>query len=216
MCDTGKSIKTGILLLIGGFGLTCLSAHAEASDIDELCSGTASLTTGQWARYAADAAFMREKVEIRYAIVGTEADHYWMEFEAAMPTGTGATIIKILIPGWPFAVESIKKAQMQLPVVQAMDPIPPMEMPPANIQKDNLSGPLRMACEEREDGVQDTVTVPAGTFSALRIPLKVMDDEIWISSSVPFGVIKIADAEGNGLELIDFGNDAESAILDKP
>ena len=55
--------------------------------------------------------------------------------------------------------------------------------------------------------VQETVTVPAGTFSATRIPLRRMGKDIWLSSSVPFGIVKLADADDKGMQLIAYGDD---------
>lgn len=209
-------MRNSVLVLVSILGMTCLDALTAASDVSGLCSGSASLSNGQWARYAADAPFMKEKVESRYAIVGTEAAHYWMEFEAAMPMGNGAMIFKFLISGWPFPEGSIKRAIMQMPRIPGTDSIPPMEMPPSGVQKDNLSEPIRMACEEMEKGVQESVTVPAGTFSATRIPLRRLGKDIWLSSSVPFGIVKLVDADDKGMELIAFGSDAKPAITEMP
>ena len=37
-----------------------------------------------------------------------------------------------------------------------------------------------------------------------------------VSPDVPFGVIKLADADGKGLELLAYGTDAESSITETP
>jgi hypothetical protein len=216
MRNKGKTAADSVLCLAICFGLTGFAVPATASDVDGPCSGAIGLSVGQWASYATDAPLMRDKVKSRHAIVGSEESHYWMEFEAATPTGQGAFVIKILIPGWPFTVEDIKRALMQLPRVEGMEPIPPMEMPPQNIQKDNLSEPLQMACDEKDKGVPESVTVPAGTFSAMRIPVRKLGKDVWLSSNVPFGIVKMADAEGNGMEVIAFGSDAEPAITEMP
>jgi len=216
MNNSGKGLRMHHLILLSCLGFACFANPAVASDIEELCSGSAGLTNGQWARFAVDAPFMKKRVENRYAIVGSEADYYWMEFEAGMPMGMGATVMKILIPGWPYEQGAVKRALMQLPQIEGMDAMPPMEMSPGSIQKDNLSGPLRMACEEIEFGVQESVTVAAGTFSAIRITVKQLGKDIWLSSSVPFGIIQLVDEQGDGVELIAYGSDAEPAITEMP
>ncbi len=94
--------------------------------------------------------------------------------------------------------------------------MPPMEIPPGSAQKDNLSDPIRLACEELEKGVPESVTVPAGTFSATRIPLRRLGKDIWLSTSVPFGIVKLVDADDKGMQLIAFGSDAEPAITEAP
>jgi hypothetical protein len=209
-------VNVRVLLLALSIGVAFHARPATASDIDGLCSGAVGLSNGQWASYAADAAFMRNKVEYRYAIVGMEAGNYWLEYEAAVPTGQGSIVMKILIPKWPHAKDEVTRAMMQLPIVQGMDAIPPMEMPPSSIQKDDPADPIRMACAEAEKGVDESVTVPAGTFSARRIPVRQMHKDVWLSSEVPFGIVKTADEEGYGLELTAFGDDAKPAITAVP
>ena len=216
MNNDALSVKNTVFVLISSLALACLAAPAVASDVGGLCSGSLGLTTGQWARYATDAPLMKERMKSRYAIVGMEADHYWLEFEAAMPMGNGAMIIKLLIPDWPYPEESVKRALMQMPRIEGMDSMPPMEMPPSGVQKDNFSEPIRLACENMDEGVQESVTVPAGTFTATRIPLRHLGKDIWLSSSVPFGMIKLVDENDMGTILMAFGSDAEPAITEMP
>jgi len=40
--------------------------------------------------------------------------------------------------------------------------------------------------------------------------------DIWVSQDVPFGVVKIAERNGKGLELMEYGSNAESAIKEIP
>lgn len=187
-----------------------------ASDIEQLCSGAVELTEGQWANYAVDAPFMKDKLNNRYAIVGTEGDHFWMEYEAGMPMDNGAMVMKVLIPGWPYGDDAIKRAMMQLPTPEGAEPMPPMEMPASSIQKDDLAEPIRMACEEIQNGIEDTVTVPAGTFSTLRISLRQIGKDVWVSDDVPFGIVKLADAQDKGTVLTAYGDDAQPAITAEP
>jgi hypothetical protein len=202
------------LLIVLGIGL--LPTLAAASGASELCSGSINLTEGQWARFAVDAPFIVERLESRYAIVGSEGSDYWMEFEIATPMGNGNVIMKTLIPGWPYAEGKIKRALMQLPFGEGMEAMPPMEMPPSSMKKDDPANPIRMACDELENGVEESVTVTAGTFRATRISLRREGKDIWLSSEVPFGIIKFADQDNKGMELMAIGNDAESGITAEP
>lgn len=204
------------MLLALSLGVGFQAVPAAASNVEALCSGAIALSDGQWAGYAVDAALMRDKQKYRYAVVGTEAGNFWLEFEAAMPMGQGAVVMKILIPGWPYAKDAVTRALMQLPIIEGMDAMPPMEMPPSSLQKDDPADPIRMACAEAENGVNESVTVPAGTFSALRVPVRQMSKDVWLSSDVPFGIVKTADEEGYGLELTAFGDDAKPAIMAAP
>lgn len=204
--------RVPMIMLVAGF----LPAFAAASGVGELCSGSISLSNGQWARYAVDAPFLKDRLDNRYAIVGTDGGHYWMEFEMGVPMGNGSTIMKILIPGWPYAEGAVKRVMMQLPIVAGMEASPPLEMPPTSIKNDDPANALRMACAELENGVNESVTVAAGTFSATRIPLRREGRDIWLSSEVPFGIVKFVDADNKGMELIAIGSDAEPGITAKP
>jgi len=216
MDENELRVKYFVLVLTTSLTLTSPGAPVAASDVSALCSGSVTLSSGQWARYTTDAPLMKEKMESRFAIVGTEEDHYWMEFEASMPIGNGAMVIRVLIPGWPYPEGSIKRAMMQMPRIEGMDSMPPMEMPPGAVQNDQLSEPIRIACEGIENGVVETVTVPAGTFSATRIALPSLGKDIWLSPGVPFGLVKLADADNNGTILVAYGSDAQSAITEMP
>jgi hypothetical protein len=216
MNNTRKAMRNYALILLNGLWVACIASPVAAGDIEGLCDGSAGLINGQWARFAVDAPLMKKRVENRYAIVGSEAGHYWMEFEAGIPMGMGASVMKVLIPGWPYQEGAVKRVLMQMPRIEGMDAMLPMEMSPGSFHMDSLSGPIRMACEEIETGVQESVTVEAGTFDAIRISLKQLGKDIWLSSSVPFGIVQLVDDHGDGVELIAYGNDAEPAITEMP
>jgi hypothetical protein len=216
MSNGEKKVSIFVFFLAVSLGYDPFVLRAAAADIDRLCNGAVALSIGQWASYAVDAPLMQDKIENRFAIVGAEADYYWLEYEAATPIGDTGMIMQFLIPQWPYAEGAITRVIMQMPTIQGMDPMPPIEMPPSTVQKDDLASPIRMACAELKKGVEETVTVPAGTFSALRIPLRPLGKDIWISPDVPFGMVKLVDAAGNGTVLHAFGSNAESAVTATP
>ena len=124
-------------------------------------------------------------------------------------------ILQFLVSGYPYDPDSVQRA------IGKMNPaLPAMEYPgvmaATMATNDNLSEPMRMACEEEDNGVQESVTVPAGTFIALRIPLPRLGKDIWISPEVPFGVVKMVEPDGKGLELIAHGTGATSSITETP
>ena len=209
-------INTCKIALIIMLGIGFLPTFVAASGIGELCSGSISLSNGQWARFAVDAPFIKDRLDSRYAIVGTEGSDYWMEFEIATPMGNGSTIMKVLIPSWPYAEGIVKRVLMQLPMVEGMDGMPPMEMPASSMRNNDVAEPIRMACAELETGVEESLTVTAGTFNTTRIPLRSLGKDIWLSSDVPFGLVKMADTDDKGMELMAFGSDAEPGITAKP
>ena len=209
-------INTGKIALMMMLGTGFFPTFAAAAGIGELCNGSISLSDGQWARFAVDAPFMKDRLDSRYAIVGTEGSDYWMEFEIATPMGNGSTIMKVLIPSWPYAEGAVKRVMMQLPMVEGMDGMPPMELPASSMRNNDVAEPIRMACTELEKGVEESLTVTAGTFSTTRIPLRSLGKDIWLSSDVPFGLVKMADTDDKGMELMAFGSDAEPGITAEP
>ncbi len=208
-----STCKIALMIMLGtGFYPTI----AAASGIGELCSGSISLSDGQWARFAVDAPLIKNRIDSRYAIVGTEGSDYWLEYEIATPMGNGSTIMKVLIPSWPYAEGAVKRVMMQLPMVEGMEAIPPIEMPPSSMRNNDVAEPIRMACAELENGVEESLTVTAGTFNTTRIPLRSLGKDIWLSSDVPFGLVKMADTDDKGMELMAFGSDAEPGITSEP
>lgn len=186
-----------------------------AAEVGTLCDGAHRPTVGQWANYQTDVPLLKTKMESRYAIVASEGTDdqlsYWLEMDIQMPMGK--MTLQFLVPGYPY--------ETVLGVVMKMaEGVPAMVYPPAMAASlkgnDNLSEPLRMACEASASGVQESITVPAGTFSALRISLRSLGKDIWISPEVPFGVVKMAEADGKGLELLAYGMDAVSSITEEP
>ena len=209
-------ISTCKIALMMMLGTVFFPTFAAAANIGDLCSGSISLTDGQWARFAVDAPLIKDRLDSRYAIVGTEGSDYWMEFEIATPMGNGSTIMKVLIPSWPYAAGAVKRVMMQLPMIEGMDGMPPMEMPPSSMRNNDVAEPVRMACAELEKGVEESLTVTAGTFNTTRIPLRSLRKDIWLSSDVPFGLVKMADTDDKGMELMAFGSDAEPGITSEP
>ena len=209
-------MSTSKIVLIAMLGAGLLTNFAAAAGIGELCSGSISLSDGQWARFAVDAPFIKDRLDSRYAIVGTEGSDYWLEYEIAVPMGNGTTIMKVLIPSWPYVEGAVKRAMMQLPTVEGMEGMPPMEMPPSSVKRDDPANPIRMACAEVEKGVEESLTVTAGTFNTTRIPLRRLGKDIWLSSEVPFGIVKFADQDDKGMELTAFGSDAKPGITAEP
>ncbi len=213
---------TSLFLLLG-------VAPLAAQDLEDLCAGAGRLAVGQWAAYRVDG-FGGVRVDTRYAIVGQEPvegegsvegqepvegeGQYWLELE--LP---GGMMMQMLIPSYPFPPESVRR------VVAKIGDGPAMEYPEEMAvsmgrQGQNLSEPLLKACNESETVGWETVTVPAGTFHALRVKAILAgggEKDIWLSKDVPFGIIRMTEEpEGTGLVLLDHGTDATSSITETP
>jgi hypothetical protein len=206
---------TSLLLLL------CVTPLA-AQDLEDVCARAGELAVGQWAAYRVDG-FGGVRVDTRYAIVGQEPvegqesvegqDQYWLELE--LP---GGMMMQMLIPSYPFPPESVRR------VVAKIGDGPAMEYPEEMAvsmgrQGQNVSEPLLKACNESETVGWETVTVPAGTFHALRVKVILAgggERDIWLSKDVPFGIIRNTEPEGKGLVLLDHGTDATSSITETP
>lgn len=191
-----------------------------AQDVEGICAGLEGLALGEWAEYRMDAPF-GVTMEVRYAIVGEETvegeGQYWLELNAALPAGS--MILQFLVPDYPFQAESVRRVVMKMGPGQAMEF--PEEMAGSMLQQgQSLSEPTIRACNESETIGWETVTVPAGTFRALRVRarLDAGDKDLWLSDDVPFGMIKMTEPDDpdHGLMLLDHGTDAESSITETP
>ena len=206
-----RSLTTTSLFLLLGV------APLAAQDLEDLCAGAGRLAVGQWAAYRVDG-FGGVRLDTRYAIVGQEPvegeDQYWLELE--LP---GGMMMQMLIPSYPFPPESVRRVVVKIGDGPAMEY--PEEMAVAmGRQGQNLSEPLLKACNESETVGWETVTVPAGTFHALRVKAILAgggEKDIWLSKDVPFGIIRMTEEpEGKGLVLLDHGTDATSSITETP
>ncbi len=187
----------------------------------EACAALSRITVGQWAEYkltGQESAGVPS--QIRFAIVGTEAvtgkEHYWHEMK--METGMGTMIIQVLVPGYPYDQVQIQGAIMK------MGDQPAMRMPAQMLGMmqsqggDDLARDIAQKCGEAETVGWESVTVPAGTFRALH--LRTTDDgdvsEVWISTDIPFGMVKLSGPQGTEMLLLGQGKDATSSITEKP
>ena len=196
-----------------------LAPPVAARDLAEICKKVGELTVGQWADYHNDVPFV-ESLNSRYAIVGEKTvdgtPHFWLELNIANPVGN--TIMQMLIPGYPYPPQGISGLIMQLAPDLVMEYSKEMAGSMSSQGGDNLSAPTAQACNESEIVGTESVTVPAGTFQAVHVKARLGGGkmDIWISDEVPFGIVKFADEDGYGLQLLAHGMDAKSSITGTP
>ena len=63
-----SACKIALMMMLG---TVFFPTFAAAANIGDLCSGSISLTDGQWARFAVDAPLIKDRLDSCYAIVGT-------------------------------------------------------------------------------------------------------------------------------------------------
>jgi hypothetical protein len=206
-----RSILTTVAML------TLAGSSLLAQDLESICNEFRQLTVGQWAEY--EIASDQGKATSRFAVVGTEeaagTEHFW--YETRMESPMGAMIMQLLIPSYPYEQSDIKQAVLKMGDQPAMVvPDQMLEMMQSRMAE-NAAEDAASACGNAELVGRETVTVPAGTFDVmhLRVSGDAESAEIWISTDVPFGMVKLEGA-GSEMILLSHGRDAESSITEKP
>ncbi len=205
------------LLLVAAFttGATSLAAQTAA----ELCAMIGQVTVGQWAEYRMTAP--EGTMEMRFAIVGKEAvngkDHYWHEMKMASPQGT--VISQVLVSGYPY-----EQADIEAMVMKAGDQ-PAMKMPKSMLSMmqsrmrnpGSSMGDALKQCTEAQIVGRETIEVPAGTLATVHFRTSEGGQgEGWVSTDIPFGLVKLI-WEGRGeMVLLKHGKDAKSSITETP
>ena len=170
-------------------------------------SGIFNPTVGAGAQYestAADGA----KTTVEFTIVGKETvggkDGYWMEWWT--PGKMGDMVFKTLVvPGAPEATQH---------VIMQMGKNPPMEMP---AQSPGMSvKPDFDVRSSAQDLGKESVTVPAGTYSAEHYRSKDGGDT-WVTNQVPpFGMVKSSNRNGTSMVLTKVITGAKDRITGTP
>jgi len=150
-----------------------------------MASGVFSPTVGAGVQYESTTAD-GNKTTVEFTVVGKETvngkDGFWLEWWT--PGKMGDMVFKTLVvPGVPDATQH---------VIMQMGKNPPMEMP---TQSRGMSVKPNLDIRGTSQDVgKESVTVPAGTYSAEHYKSKEGGDT-WISSQVPvFGMVKSSNS----------------------
>lgn len=149
---------------------------------------------GQWASYQLSIGATDRVTTLRSAITGSErldgVSYVWQELTSA--SGGGDVVVRLLVPGDPYRPTDIRRAVVRLP---GQDP---MELPPPLVarvreQQGTAAAPDPTAtCSDGRALDWEMVTVPAGTFRALRVRHaregRVADT--WLVPGIPFGQVR--------------------------
>jgi len=206
------------MLLAGG--MLAVAAPLMAQDASKICMAIGHIEDGQWAEYETDAKGPdgQSISALRFAVVGGEEvagkEHLWYEFSAM--TERGPLVVQFLVPGYPFDPTEIRGM-----IMKAGDG-PALKLPAqmvAAAQQQIGSNPLVAMAEECQNAElvgEEKITVPAGTFRATHIRDATGAGEAWISTNVPFGLVKVREQDGVTMVLTGHGEDAESSIKETP
>ncbi|SPD73524.1 exported hypothetical protein [uncultured Desulfobacterium sp.] len=201
-------MKRIIFLLVTILVLSCFAvSRAQFGNAGPDFYGDFKPVMGSWSEYQITGA---NPSKMKIAIVGKEDVSYWYEM-VTETKGEGRTITKMLISGDPKAQNNVKKM-----IVKTGDE-PAMEMPAAMGQQ----LPKREAAGQQPAAVDkgtETITVPAGTFTAQHLQYKNGQDlvDVWINKDVPpYGLIK-SKSKTQEMVLIGHGTGAKTEISETP
>lgn len=204
------------------FTLTILAAAATATPVlgQNVCEAfRGAPPVGSWVEYRFSG--QGQSGRTRMAVVGSETrggrDFSWyeMSFQAMGQT----TVAKILAEGGFYHAMSESKIEemvIQMGSQPAMTISGPMlEQVKAQMNVgDDPAAQFSQGCEDAERVGVESVTVPAGTFRAVRYRLHTGANpgDAWLVEDMPFGLVKWEGSRGESATLVDHGSDAVSRI----
>jgi len=169
---------------------------------------------GRWASYTS--VENGKTMVLRYAAVGTENREgvplKWIEMQTRVDSAPGS-IFQMLLPGGPADIPKVQE------VVMKHGDRPAMKM------GGMMLGMVRKQLEESSifsnlcEGVtfvgEETVKVPAGSFTSLHFHNDTYQSDSWLSRSVPFMLVKTVTPR-HQVELKKIGDGAKSSITETP
>jgi len=167
---------------------------------------------GSWAEYKVDSSAMR------LAYLGKEAAGERVEMSMNRPASrrgpAGPMVIQMVVPGYPYEMADAKEVVMQsgsdapMKLNEQMLGMMRSRMPSGS-QINNET------CARMTEVGKESVTVPAGTFQTTHYRDAQRGTDVWISPSVPFGMVRVV-GEGRTVELQSSGTGAKSKITGTP
>jgi hypothetical protein len=147
------------------------------------------------------------KKTLEFAIVGKDADGYWLQMSMESPQGGGEMVIKNLAVVTQGDV-TMSKTILQLPGRS------PMEISSQMFQK-GRANPHADVRGEAQDLGSETITVPGGTFVCEHYRSKDGGD-VWLAKDVaPWGVVK-SQGKDTTMMLVKVVSDAKDKIVGTP
>jgi hypothetical protein len=166
---------------------------------------------GSWASYTTAEGTMR------LALLGSEtrAGKNLIRMEMSMTGRDGPMIMQMLVPGYPYEMSSIEDFVMKAGDRPAMRMNAQMlQMMASRMPKDQVAEFCRNARMNRVGA--ETITVPAGTFPTIHYHDAQSGNDVWVSESLPFGLVKTKLARGGEIVLTETGTGAKSQITETP
>lgn len=203
-----------LLLALGALMLAPPVLGAQA-----ICGGQiAAPAEGGYAEYRTRLPDGAERA-VRFAVIGSEARegtrNIWFETRI-QSAGKAPVVSQLLVPGFPYDASSLEDAVLQLSSGV------PVHLTPSQLARgrQHLPGLLQAivdACKSGSLVGQETIKVAGGTFKAHHYRNALRGSDIWVSSEVPFGVVKLTDGtDKSSMELRAVGSNAKSSLNAPP
>jgi hypothetical protein len=171
---------------------------------------------GQWAEYRG-VMNKDEPYTLRYAVVGTEERDgkpmKWLELRMVGENKDKSMVYQVLTPGTPAEMDQAHEVIFKPGDKQAMR-MSPMMMKMIRGQL-NKSSVLGNVCEGVTLAGEESVTVPAGTFKAIRYHNSKYEADTWVVPDKPFFMVK-SKGKDFELSLASSGGGAKSSITETP
>lgn len=198
-----------LLLLLG----TASAVSAQGSS----CTAQIQIpAVGKWAEY--NAVFkQKEPYIMRYAVIGEESRGgkalKWLELRTAGNKKDGDFVTQMLVPGSAAELGDVEEVVMKHGDKPAMKVDGRMLMMMREQMKKQSF--LTDLCKDVTLVGSETVTVPAGKFKSQHFRSAKYGSDSWLSSKVPFSMIKMVGAD-HEMTLLRVGDGAESSITEEP
>ncbi len=199
----------------GVLALSLLAALPVAGQDQECLADIKMPDVGQWAEY--QGVMSKDPYTMRYAVVGAEEREgtpmKWMELRMVGAKPDKSMVYQVLTPGGPGEMDQAQEIVFkpgEKPAMKMNGMM--MKMMRGQLKKNSALGNL---CEGLTLAGEESVTVPAGTFKAMKYHDAKHNVDTWIVPDRPFLMVK---SKGKDFEmsLVSSGDGAKSSITETP
>jgi hypothetical protein len=165
------------------FTALAVAAAPLAAQAGNACAakGPKLPAAGGWAEYQTD----RGTLRMSYIAHETAGER----LEMSVTGERGSMVMQMVVPGFPYEMTDVKEVVMQ----QAGQP--PMRMNEQMLgmmrgRMPNGSQVSNETCARMTEVGKERITVPAGTFETTHYRDSTGSNDVWVSASIPFGMVK--------------------------
>ena len=199
--------------LLSGLVLTAAAPAVQAQN--DCLADIKMPEVGQWAEYTGT--MNKDPYTLRYAVVGAEEREgkslKWLELKMVGKKKDQNMVYQVLTPGNPAEMDQAEEIIMKPGDKQAVRMNGMMlKMLRGQLKKNSI---LANLCEGITPAGEESVTVPAGTFKAIRYHDSKHNADTWVVPDRPFVMVK-SKGKDFELSLASSGDGAKSSITETP